>query len=115
MTPLFPALTHPMAEIIIDGESRQRFDVRHGPLVLGRHESCQVVLGSPRLSRLHACVYLHRGRVWAADLHSQNGTLFQGRALQPGVPMPFPAGGQTAVFTLYNRNIAVKLGAATAP
>ncbi|MDC0719731.1 FHA domain-containing serine/threonine-protein kinase [Nannocystis bainbridge] len=109
MTPLFPALTHPMAEIIIDGESRQRFDVRHGPLVLGRHESCQVVLGSPRLSRLHACVYLHRGRVWAADLHSQNGTLFQGRALQPGVPMPFPPGGQTAVFTLYNRNIAVRL------
>ena len=77
--------------------------------------ACDLDSARPRLSRLHAVVYLHRGRVWAADLHSQNGTLFQGRALQPGVPMPFPPGGQTAVFTLYNRNIAVKLGAATAP
>ena len=87
----------------------QRFDLRHGPIVLGRHEACQVVLNSPRLSRLHAVVYLHRGRIWAADLHSQNGTMFQGRALAGGVPMPFAAGPQTSVFTLYNRNVAVRL------
>ncbi|MBK7824212.1 FHA domain-containing serine/threonine-protein kinase [Nannocystis sp.] len=111
LAPLFPPAPHPIAEIILDGESRQRFDLRHGPLVLGRHEACQVVLNSPRLSRLHAAVYLHRGRIWAADLHSQNGTLFQGRALAAGVPMPFAAGGQTSVFTLYNRNVAVRLSA----
>ncbi len=111
LAPLFPPAPHPIAEIILDGEPRQRFDLRHGPLVLGRHEACQVVLNSPRLSRLHAAVYLHRGRIWAADLHSQNGTLFQGRALAAGVPMPFAAGGQTSVFTLYNRNVAVRLSA----
>jgi len=109
MAPLFPPAPFPIAEIILDGEPRQRFDLRHGPLVLGRHEACQIVLNSPRLSRLHACVYLHRGRIWAADLHSQNGTLFQGRALAAGVPMPFAAGAQTSVFTLYNRNVAVRL------
>ncbi len=109
LAPLFPPASHPIAEVILDGEPRQRFDLRHGPLVLGRHEACQVVLNSARLSRLHACVYLHRGRIWAADLHSQNGTMFQGRALAPGVPMPFAAGGQTSVFTLYNRNVAVRL------
>ncbi len=112
LAPLFPPATHPFAEIILDGEPRQRFDLRHGPIVLGRHEACQVVLNSPRLSRLHAVVYLHRGRIWAADLHSQNGTMFQGRALAGGVPMPFAAGGQTSVFTLYNRNVAVRLCAA---
>ncbi len=111
LAPLFPPAAFPIAEIILDGEPRQRFDLRHGPLVLGRHEACQIVLNSPRLSRLHACVYLHRGRIWAADLHSQNGTLFQGRALAAGVPMPFAAGAQTSVFTLYNRNVAVRLGA----
>jgi serine/threonine-protein kinase len=111
LAPLFPPAPHPIAEIILDGEPRQRFDLRHGPLVLGRHEACQVVLNSPRLSRLHAAVYLHRGRIWAADLHSQNGTLFQGRALAAGVPMPFTAGGQTTVYTLYNRNLAVRLSA----
>ena len=26
-----------------------------------------------------------------------------------GVPMPFATGGQTSVFTLYNRNVAVRL------
>lgn len=109
LAPLFPPAQFPVAEIVLDGEPRQRFDLRHGPLVLGRHEACQVVLNSPRLSRLHACVYLHRGRIWAADLHSQNGTLFQGRALAAGVPMPFAAGGQTSVFTLYNREVAVRL------
>jgi serine/threonine protein kinase len=109
LAPLFPPATHPIAEIILDGEPRQRFDLRHGPIVLGRHEACQVVLNSPRLSRLHAVVYLHRGRIWAADLHSQNGTMFQGRALAGGVPMPFAAGPQTSVFTLYNRNVAVRL------
>ncbi len=109
LAPLFPPASHPIAEIILDGESRQRFDLRHGPLVLGRHESCQVVLNSPRLSRVHACVYLHRGRIWAADLHSQNGTMFQGRALAAGSPMPFATSSQTSVFTLYNRNIAVRL------
>ena len=109
LAPLFPPASHPIAEIILDGEPRQRFDLRHGPIVLGRHEACQVVLNSPRLSRLHAVVYLHRGRIWAADLHSQNGTLFQGRALAAGVPMPFATGGQTSVFTLYNRNVAVRL------
>jgi len=109
LAPLFPPASHPFAEIILDGEPRQRFDLRHGPIVLGRHEACQVVLNSPRLSRLHAVVYLHRGRIWAADLHSQNGTMFQGRALAGGVPMPFATGGQTSVFTLYNRNVAVRL------
>jgi len=111
LAPLFPPAAFPLAEIILDGEPRQRFDLRHGPLVLGRHEACQIVLNSPRLSRLHACVYLHRGRIWAADLHSQNGTLFQGRALASGVPMPFAAGAQTSVFTLYNRNVAIRLSA----
>ncbi len=111
LAPLFPPASHPIAEIILDGEPRQRFDLRHGPIVLGRHEACQVVLNSPRLSRLHAVVYLHRGRIWAADLHSQNGTLFQGRALAGGVPMPFAPGGQTAGFTLLNRNVAARAGA----
>jgi hypothetical protein len=35
--------------------------------------------------------------------------MFQGRALAGGVPMPFATGGQTSVFTLYNRNVAVRL------
>ena len=56
LAPLFPPAPHPIAEIILDGASRQRFDLRHGPIVLGRHEACQVELNSPRLSLLHAAV-----------------------------------------------------------
>ena len=45
---LYSVLPRPIAEISIEGRPMQRFDLRHGPLVFGRHESCQVVLASSR-------------------------------------------------------------------
>ncbi len=107
--PLFDHLRCPIAEVTIGGERSQRFDLRHGPLVLGRHESCQIVLAAPRLSRLHAAIYVHRGRLWAADLNSQNGSLFQGRPLNPGMPAPVPTDGRPVVFTLYNRDVTIRM------
>ena len=107
--PLFDPLPLPIAEITIDGQPSQRFDLRHGPLVFGRHESCQVVLASSRLSRYHACAYVHRGRLWVADLQSQNGTLLDKRRLTPGLPVPFPRGDRVTRLSLYNREVAIRL------
>jgi pSer/pThr/pTyr-binding forkhead associated (FHA) protein len=84
------------------------FDIREGPIVVGRHEACQFQVTSRRLSRLHACIFTHRGQLWIADLHSQNGTIFQGRSLTPGVPVPLPAEGQEAKIKLYDREILVR-------
>lgn len=109
--PLFDPLPRPIAEVVIDGQPIQRFDLRHGPIVFGRHESCQVVLASSRLSRFHACVYVHRGRAWVADLQSQNGSLLDSVRLTPGLPVPFPRGDR-AVLSLYNRDVTLRISPA---
>ncbi len=63
--PLFERLVRPVVEMTYAG-AVHRFDMREGPIVIGRHEACQLVVTSPRMSRLHACVYAHRGRIWIA-------------------------------------------------
>ena len=106
--PLFDPLPRPCLEVVIDGGAGQRFNLHHGPVVFGRSESCQVVLASSRLSRFHACVYVHRGRLWIADLGSQNGTLLDGARLSPGIPVPFPRGDEAVTLSLYNREVVLR-------
>lgn len=108
LEPLFDPLDRPCLEVAIEGGASQRFDLRHGPLVFGRHESCQVVLASSRLSRFHACIYVHRGRKWVADLMSQNGTFLDGARLTSGVAVPLPRGEQPARLSLYNREVTIQ-------
>ena len=107
LRPLFEPLVEPMVELSYDGNV-ERFDIRQGPVVLGRHEACQFVLASPRMSRLHACIYTHRGRIWIADLQSQNGTQYQGRQVASAVPVPVRGDGQPAVIRLYDQDITLR-------
>jgi serine/threonine protein kinase len=107
--PLFPTLRMPTLQFSSPQDPVvKRFDVRQGPIVLGRHEACQFPVTSRRLSRLHACVYTHRGQLWLADLHSQNGTVYQGRSLTPGIPTPLPPDGTPASLRLYDREIIIQ-------
>ena len=106
LDPLFDTITRPIVEMRHAG-AVHRYDMREGPVVIGRHEACQFVLGSPRMSRLHACIFAHRGRIWIADLQSQNGTQYQGRALTVAVPLPLRADGEGAPIRLYDQDIEV--------
>jgi serine/threonine-protein kinase len=108
MESLFDPIARPFIEVSRVGQPTQQFDVREGPVVLGRHEACQYVVSSPRMSRLHSCVYSHRGRVWIADLQSQNGTKYQGRQLTPGVPVPLRGDGEVAGVTLYDQELTIR-------
>ena len=105
--PLFERLVRPVVEMTYAG-AVHRFDMREGPIVIGRHEACQLVVTSPRMSRLHACVYAHRGRIWIADLQSQNGTQYQGRALAAAVPVPIRADGEGAPIRLYDQDLEIR-------
>ncbi|MBX7079723.1 MAG: protein kinase [Nannocystaceae bacterium] len=105
--PLFEQLARPIVEMTHGGNTK-RFDMREGPVVIGRHEACQFVVTSPRMSRLHACIYAHRGRIWIADLQSQNGTQYQGRALTSGVPVPIRVDGEGAPIRLYDQDIEIR-------
>ncbi len=108
--PLFPPLSLPTLELSSSREERaERFDVLAGPVVLGRHEACQYQVASRRLSRLHACIFSHRGQVWIADLHSQNGTVYQGRSLTPGIPAALPSDGTQVSIRLYDREVLIRM------
>jgi serine/threonine protein kinase len=106
-TPLYEPLERPILEMRPPRGAARRFDIREGPIVMGRHEACQLVLTSPRLSRLHACVYLHRGRVWVADLNSQNGTRYQDKQLGNSQSAPVRTDGKPSKITLYDQVVEV--------
>ncbi len=106
-TPLFDPLLRPVLEIRPPGGAALRYDMRDGPVVVGRHEACQVVLTSPRLSRLHSCIYTHRGRIWVADLNSQNGTRYEDKALAHGTSVPLRTDGRPAKLVLYDQVVEV--------
>jgi serine/threonine protein kinase len=106
--PLFEPLVRPFLEVVQATSGTKRYDMREGPVVIGRHEACQYVVSSPRMSRLHACMYQHRGRVWIADLQSQNGTQYQGRGLTVGVPVPLRADGEPGPVRLYDQELEVR-------
>lgn len=106
---LFEPLGYPRIELCLSGHPPQVLDIRRGPIVMGRHEACQYIVPSPRMSRLHACIYPHRGRMWIADLKSQNGTQYMGRQLTPGVPIPLRTDEGAATIKLYDQEIAVRM------
>ena len=105
--PLFDILPCPVLEMRPPRGPAKRFDIREGPVVMGRHEACQLVLTSPRLSRLHACVYTHRGRIWVSDLNSQNGTRYEDKQLGNGTSVPLRTDGKPVKLVLYDQVVEV--------
>jgi anti-anti-sigma factor len=54
-----------------------------GPrFVIGRQRECQLRLGSPMVSKLHAAIERREGRTILTDLGSTNGTVLNGRPLR---------------------------------
>ena len=54
-----------------------------GPsFVIGRQSDCQLRLGSPMVSKLHAAIERRDGRIFLSDLGSTNGTILNGRLMR---------------------------------
>ncbi len=65
------------------GGSKGRPVAVHGPrFVIGRQPDCQLRLGSPLVSKLHAAIDRRDGRTFLVDLGSTNGTVLNGRPLR---------------------------------
>lgn len=57
------------------GRTVSEFRFEKGPVYIGRHEHCQVVLGEKSVSRQHAVLFTTPGGKWMVeDLHSANKT-----------------------------------------
>ncbi len=50
-------------------------------LLIGRHDTCDVVLEDPTVSRMHARLFFRDGKWIVRDLESKNGTLVNGVAI----------------------------------
>lgn len=62
-----------------NGQLADRFSFDHGAYVIGRQESCDIVLPSPSVSRQHARLFIDKGRCFVEDLGSANGVIVDGQ------------------------------------
>lgn len=65
----------------------QDLELGTGATVLGRHDSCDVVLDDPLVSRRHAVVSFDGASLTVEDLGSVNGVLLNGRRVQGAEPL----------------------------
>jgi len=56
--------------------------------VIGRSPAAQVAINDPRMSRMHAMIWVQGGAVWVRDLGSTNGTHLNGKRI--GAPVSLP-------------------------
>lgn len=57
------------------------------PVLFGRHEGCDLVLGNQMVSRQHARMFCSKGRYCIEDLGSRNGTIVNGKRISEAVPL----------------------------
>lgn len=62
-----------------NGQIADRFTFDHGAYVVGRHESCDIVIPSSAVSRQHARIFVDNGRCFVEDLGSANGVIVDGQ------------------------------------
>ena len=67
------------------GGTRETRELADGTYMIGRAESCRVRFDSPDVSERHAILTVRDGRAILEDLHSANGTLVNGEAIDGAV------------------------------
>ena len=80
---------HFFLDIMTPDGNWQRLALHEGDVIIGRSSNrCHVVVEGSRISRVHLRVSrtVDKG-ITITDLHSANGTQFDGRQLEPGIPI----------------------------
>jgi anti-anti-sigma factor len=73
----------PVSLLLQVGGTKGRAVAVVGPrFLIGRDQNCQLRLGFPMVSKLHAAIQRRDGRVFLRDLGSTNGTVLNGRAIR---------------------------------
>ncbi len=74
--------------LIERGKPTSSYDLREEPILIGRHEECDIVLKSPLVSRRHSKVWAKNGVAYLEDLSSNNGTFLNGSRVEKGEGKP---------------------------
>jgi sigma-B regulation protein RsbU (phosphoserine phosphatase) len=69
-------------EILLGSSRGQRIELHAPSILLGRHETCDLVLDDPAVSRRHARIERRTDGFYLSDLHSLNGTTLNGRRVR---------------------------------
>jgi len=90
---------HFYLDIIAQDGKRKHIPLPQTELVIGRSPNrCDLVIDDNRISRVHLRVARDPDKgTTLTDLYSANGTLFDGRRLEPGVPITWLI-NQTAII-----------------
>ncbi len=76
----------PMLLVLEGPGAGQRIVIEQQPLIIGREETCDVVIPDRQVSRQHARIRLEADRYVLEDMGSKNGTFVNGHEL----PGPYP-------------------------
>jgi len=85
----------PMLLVLEGPGAGQRIVIEQQPLIIGREETCDLVIPDRQVSRQHARIRLEADRYVLEDLGSKNGTFVNGQEL-PG-PYPLQDGDQIQI------------------
>lgn len=90
---------HFYLDIIAQDGTRKRVLLLQTELVVGRSANrCELIVDDNKISRVHLRVSRDPDKgITITDLYSANGTLFDGRRLEPGVPITWLI-NQTAII-----------------
>ena len=67
------------------GGARETRELTDGTYIVGRAESCRIRFDAPEVSERHAILTVRDGKAVLEDLHSSNGTLVNGEAIDGAV------------------------------
>ena len=79
--------------VVLSGRGRLRDKV-----VLGRLDSCDIIIRASKISRQHAAFFEKRRSWWLEDQGSANGTRLNGTRLEPGQPAKLKSGDMVAMW-----------------
>ena len=77
----------PMLLVLEGPGAGQSIIIQHQPLIIGREETCDVVIPDRQVSRQHARIRLEGDRYLLEDLGSKNGTFVKGQELSGPYPL----------------------------
>jgi pSer/pThr/pTyr-binding forkhead associated (FHA) protein len=89
--------------VIRSPSGKRRNGVVPLPVLVGRGDEAKIRIPQDSVSRRH-CEFVERdGHVWIRDLGSTNGTLLEGKRIQPNVDTPVSSGGTVSVGDVHIR------------
>ncbi len=89
------------------GGGSQRYQVNRPDILVGRAPDNDVVISHPAVSGRHLRFDLTPGQFSVADLNSTNGTMLNGRQIQPGSPQTFGPGDVIRIGDLTGNSVSL--------